>query len=241
MKGFKYCSLSLVLIVLIFAGGCSSDGAKESLLQNENSSAIVLSHNTSVRIAPFIFSARIALLNKGNTVKILEKSAGKTWIGNTSDHWYHIAIADGTSGWVFGRTIRVIESSSSDEVKEMVTKFWKEEADTLTKDLAGKWWSINRFGDFTYHGLILFDDGSYHSYRKGNEAKPIKGEFNFDIAKGEIIFLGGTSFKGNLNFIRRGRSYFLFRKDAKKKELRFKKIKVDISAEKEQKKKDENK
>ena len=113
-----------------------------------------------------------------------------------------------------------------------ISDFWDEESKRLKRELAGKWWSIDKLGDFTDHCLEINDDGTYKSYIKGGRS--IVGEFNFNINEKEIIFLNGTSFKKNLTFIRRGVTYYLEVKSEEKSDkleqekIKFRKLSDEV-------------
>jgi len=239
----RFKTLITLLMPLALFLSCGENGKNDTTPPPRDSAALVLTHNSSVRISPLYFSARITQLNKGDSVIIIDRSSAKTWIGKSSDYWYRIKIKNGMTGWIFGQNLRLLKSGDEKDIEKYISKFWEKESDELKKKLKGKWWSINRFGDFTYHGLELNEEGTYLSYRKGGEKHAIKGEYNFDLAKNEIIFLKGTTFKSNLKYSRRGLSYMLH-ETIKEKELRFKKIQAEISKSLEKKKenaKDSNK
>ncbi|PKL36172.1 MAG: hypothetical protein CVV44_18310 [Spirochaetae bacterium HGW-Spirochaetae-1] len=219
---------SIPFIILIIASFiltlCSKDTEVNINESRDSMTAIITSHNTSVRIEPYVFSARVTLLSKGDTADLLDKSAEKTWIGKDCNYWYRVRLKDGMTGWVFGSTLKILKTTDTKEINDVVSEFWDQETEELTGELSGKWWSVNRFGDFTNHGLDMDSNGKYRSYTKGNETNAIEGEFNFDLAKSEVIFLGGTSFKTNLKYVKRGQSYILFENDNTENEIRFKRI-----------------
>jgi len=226
----------LVIFCVLSSGmtGCSPDSNNEDkILTGNNNAGIILSHGTSLRIDPFIFSHRICDLNKGTTVKIIGKSSEKSWVGKTHHYWYKIRLENNITGWVYGSTIRVITADNRTILKSYLSDFWEEESDKLMKEISGKWWSINRYGDFTRHCVEIYSDGTYKSYYKGN-SNIISGVYTFDFNKNEIIFLKGTSFGKNLNYIKRGRS-FILHKDLNAGTLRFKRITEDIKPEDENK------
>jgi len=231
MKKLNRTTAFLIISMAIIISGCGNESPANKTVINKKTAGIILSHNTSMRIAPFIFSSKITQLNKGDTVSITGKSKEKSWIGKTADYWYRVKMTSGITGWIFGRNIRIITAKNKDKLQDFVTEFWEKESEEITKSISGKWWSVNRFNDFTNHGLNIYNDGKYESYTKGKEDNAIEGEFNFDFTKNEIVFLGGTSFKTNLKFKKRGRSYMLY-ETVKNKELRFKRIQENIKKEK---------
>ncbi len=216
-----FLAVSVVAVLLLFPG-CTkdTDNAPTPNLKKQTMGIVVM-NNASLRVDPYLYSSRLLLLNKGDIVKIKDQSKVRQWIGKKHDYWYNIELKNGVSGWMFGSTLDVVDSSNSDAVKSYLDQFWMEQSDSVREEIAGKWWSLNSQGDFTNHGIELTTDGKYVSYRRGG--KNIEGTYSLNFHENEIIFLDGTSFGKNLYFIRRGQSYVLA-DDREKASLRFKKI-----------------
>lgn len=214
--------------------GCGRQAPEEENVIPDDRMGIILTAGTALRIDPFIFSARLTLLKKGDTVKILGKSNDKTWIGKNKEYWYKVRIKNGISGWLFGKNIRLISESGSEDVNAYVKGFFKEETDRMLKKIKGKWWSVNRFGDFTYHGLEIFPDGKYKSYYKSANPRIREGEIKIDFNNNKLFFDKGTTFGKEIDFLQRGHAY-IFRKELKVGELTFKQISVKV----EEKERDE--
>jgi hypothetical protein len=203
----------------------------ETAISNETY-GIVLNSYSALRIDPFVFAGTITYLNKGDIVEILQRSKEKTWVGKEYDFWYRVKTKDGTAGWVFGRTIGIQASKDKAVMDKIVSDFMEIEAAQIKKDLAGKWWSINEFGDFTDHCLEIYESNKYRSYVKEQETRAIAGTYKFDFNKNEIIFSGGTSFKGNLDLVKRGNVYVIKGK-INDRELRFSRISLELPPEPE--------
>lgn len=214
--------ISFILAFLVTCIGCSGDTVDSvTPIEKKKTRGIVVMNNASVRVDPYLYSSRVMLLNKGDVVHIKDRSSIRQWIGKKHDYWYNIQLENGISGWMYGSTLDIVQPDKSDGVKNYLDKFWMEQADSLRKELAGKWWSLNSTGDFTNHGIEISSDGKYVSYRKGG--KRIEGTYSLNFNKNEIIFLDGASFGKTLYFIRRGQSYVLL-DDRKDPTYRFKKI-----------------
>jgi predicted small secreted protein len=69
--------------------------------------AVALINDSSVRVEPFFFSTPVGLLNKGDQVEIINRSAEKTRIGKVEDYWYQIRLNNGITGWSFGGNLRL--------------------------------------------------------------------------------------------------------------------------------------
>jgi len=232
---FKYRSIIIsAMFIISLITGCNKF-KQETPVIPENSAgnplAVIITPNTALRIDPLIFTSRIDQLKKGEVGEVLEKSSEKKPVAGTVDYWYKIRLNNGITGWVYGSNINILKDSNRDNVESYLSQFWEKETKELSEALHGRWWSVNRFNDFTSHVLEIYKDGKYKSYIKGS-TKKIEGDYNFDFNKNQIIFLNNTTFEGDLNYIRRGDEYTLSRED-EKDEIKFKKINVNPESESE--------
>lgn len=196
----------------------------------EGSYGIILQAYTPLRIDPFVFSGTVAELGKGETVRIIDTSAEKAWVERSHDYWYRVKTGNGITGWVFGTSVSIHSSSDSGAMEKIVTGFMEAERARVKQYLAGKWWTINEFGDFTDHCLELYESQKYRSFQKGSEQSPIVGTFTIDFNRNVIQFSDGTSFKSNLDLEKRGGDYII-KREMKDFELRFKKISIETGPE----------
>ena len=208
--------------------GCSKN---ETAISNDTY-GIVLNSYSALRIDPFVFAGTITYLNKGDIVEILQRSKEKTWVGKENEFWYRVKTKDDIVGWVFGRTIGIQASKDKAVMDKIVSDFMELEATQIKKDLAGKWWSVNEFGDFTDHCLEIYESYKYRSYIKDQETRAITGSYKFDFNKNEIIFSGGTSFRSNLDLVKRGNAYIIKGK-INDHELGFSRISLELPPEPE--------
>jgi len=225
--------VSILSICAFLFPACSGNNTGTQIPENsgDNPVAVVITPNTAMRVDPLLFTSRVALLKKGEVAEIIEKSTDKKAIGKDNDYWYKLKLPNGITGWVFGANISILKDADRSSVESYLSQFWEKETEELSTAMHGKWWSVNRFNDFTNHCLELYKDGKYKSYLKG-ATKKLEGEYNFDFNKNEIVFLGETSFEGNLTFVKRGDTYTLSR-ETDKDEIRFKKINVNPESESE--------
>jgi len=231
---FKRRSIISAFIFISIITGCNKIKSETPVIPENsglNPLAVIITPNTALRIDPLVFTSRVAQLKKGEVGEVLEKSSEKKPVGGAIDYWYKIKLSNGISGWVFGSNINILKDSNRNNVESYLSQFWEKETKELSEALHGKWWSVNRFNDFTNHCLEIYKDGKYKSYIKGS-TKKIEGDYNFDFNKNQIIFLNGTSFEGDLNYVRRGDEYTLSR-EAEKDEIKFKKINVNPESETE--------
>lgn len=237
MKNYKipYLLLSISFIFLLNCGnsekGPLSLSGKASKVKEINR-GIILTQDTALRIDPLIFSSRITQMNKGQVVEIIDKSAEEKTIAGNTDYWYKIKLENRIAGWAFGKHIKILDAPGDEAINSYLGKFWEKESAELSEELHGKWWSINRYGDFTSHALEIFKDGNYRSYYKGG-GEPIEGVYNFDFNKNMVVFLSGTTFKNDLHYSKKGNSYSLGI-ETEKDEIRFKKINTNPSSEVEE-------
>lgn len=213
---------SLSLLLAVMCGKNEDPVPGNGATGPEKLVAVIITANSALRVDPLVSTSRIAQMKKGEVTEVLERSAVPQTIAGQNDYWYKVRLTNGITGWVFGKNISILNDSSSDNVESYLSSFWEKENEELSGALHGKWWSVNRFGDFTNHCLEIYKDGRYASYIKGAQKK-IEGNYNFDFNKSQIIFLAGTSFEGELNYVRRGDIFSLYR-DTENDEIRFKKI-----------------
>lgn len=214
------CKYIYLIVIVLLSFSCSKSN-NDTHSATSTTKAIVINDNTSVRIDPHIFSSRVTTVNKGTIVTIIDTSKEKQWVGGQMDYWYKVLLPNTIKGWIFGSSLALQINASDAAIERYVNSLWKKEADIVRKEISGKWWSVNKSGDFTEHALELYPDGSYKSYRKGT--KGIEGSYSLNFRTTEVVFLDGTSFGKNLFFIKRGNSYQLAEslQDAK---IEFKKI-----------------
>jgi uncharacterized protein YgiM (DUF1202 family) len=215
---FKFAA-SLACALLFFGCGKAQD-AEQAIYRR---GGVITESNTAVRISPLDFSGVVERLEKGQPVEVIERSAEKSRIARTVDYWYHIKLQSGITGWVYGQNLRLMDIKNHKQLDDIILEFKEYEASGFSKVVAGKWWSVNAFGDFTEHALELFEDNRYRSYYKGQDKNPIEGEFRVDFNKNDIVFPQGTTFKQNLKFAERGSSYILYTQSSEK-EMSFRKI-----------------
>lgn len=220
----------IYFFLMFFAIGCSKkiEEVKVEKKAPVKEMGIIKIRNTAMRIDPYIFSGRIILLKKGDILEIMGRSGEKTWIGKSHDYWFKVKLKKGMTGWVFGKNIKVVSSENSEEIDSIVTDFFKDETERVRKSLSGKWWSVNRFGDFTGQGLEFSVKGKYKSYRKAQNPRVIDGEYSIDFHDNLLIFDKGATFGKELQLVQRGRSYLL-KKELKVGELVFKKISIETT------------
>jgi hypothetical protein len=215
-------TLTLILAATIGIGGCSREKVLPSGTMEDNTYGVITATGTSLRVDPYIFSAKILELNKGTDVTILKRSSEKTWVGRSSDYWYKVKLPQGITGWAYGANIKIVTSGSRSEVLDLARDITENEAEEIRKNITGKWWSVSEKGDFTNHMIEFFPDGTYRSSEKGSSAT-FEGAYTLDFNKSEILFLSDTSFRDNLDFALRGNRYSLSR-NLKGREMKFQKI-----------------
>lgn len=201
---------------------CSNNNDR-NLFKNEKMSALIINKNSAVRIDPFIFSAQVTRLPKGTKVVIIDRSATTQQVAKYNDYWYKIKISEGLTGWIYGTNLKILSKIKKDSIENYISSFKDEDYQKINEAISGKWWSVNNSNNFTNHCIEFYEDGKYLSYKIGQDNEKIESNFTIDFNSNEIVFLKGTSFKDNLNFIERGNTFILERK-SKDSSIRFKKI-----------------
>jgi hypothetical protein len=216
----KYLFLAAVLLSLTCLS-CDNDAVPGAVPEVKKTVGVIIQDGTALRVDPIVYSSRILLFNRAETVEIIEKSKEKSSAGSMTDYWYKVRNNSGINGWIFGPNLKIFANKSKSAIDNFITGFWEEESKKIKAKLAGKWWSVDLRGDFTNHGIEISDDGTYKSYIRGGQE--ITGDYNINFNDNEVMFIKGTSFNGNLNIIKRGNIYFL-EKTIGKTEMKFKKI-----------------
>jgi len=218
-NGFFAVSVFLASAIVLLS--CGGDRPQQiSVIKNKQMQAMVINDDSVMRIDPLLYSGRVGLLRKADIVEILDRSSMKYSVGNMREYWYKIKSRDGLSGWVYGSNLKIFDKKGERNIKQYVSNFWEQESEKIKKIITGRWWSIDLRGDFTNHGLEIAEDGTYRSYYKGG--RDIKGEYNINYGDNEIVFLKGTTFKSNLNIVRRGNFIYLEKK-GDESEIKFQK------------------
>ncbi len=217
--------LILVISAAIMFVACNRD---ENRQIDNDTLGLIVTGNTPVRVDPLYFSPKITHLKKGEIVSILERSHNKNYHGRYLNYWYRVRLKNSTTGWVFGENISFMDGSDERKVQAITEEYLEKETEQLHADLKGKWWSVNEFGDFTDHGIEIYESGKYKSFATGQ--RQYQGRFEIDLNNDEIKFLNGSTFKTSLKIIKLGQEFFLVKK-LQDHELKFKKLKKETSDE----------
>lgn len=221
---------SVALLGGLFFLGCGKDREPQHLdLKRDKVVGVVIRENAVMRIDPIIYSARVALLKRAEIVEVLDKSKEQATVSGARGYWYKVKASNGITGWVWGKNIHFFTNESKSHIDSYVSSFWEKESERVMKMIAGRWWSVDKRGDFTNHALEIFPDGKYKSYLKGGQ--PITGDYNLNFKDNEIVFTNGTTFKMNLNIVQRGTMLYL-EKETDKDSIKFQKTSGKLDEEK---------
>lgn len=120
-----------------------------------------------LRTNPTTYSMEIAILDKGEKVKVLYKNPHKVRVGLVEDYWYYVQTSKNYIGWIFGSFL----GSSSEFVKDDFAN-----RDIMIKNIKGIWWEINERGETEYRSLEFYPDENKFIYKFQN-TNQIEGEF----------------------------------------------------------------
>ncbi|MBN2436463.1 MAG: SH3 domain-containing protein [Spirochaetes bacterium] len=221
-------SMFLWLIMLLTA--CAADKSDSTIdedIETKEVFAVALNDYSAVRFQPQIHSSRTDYLMKGDTVKIIMKSAEESRIARIKDYWYYVQLSSGIVGWTFGSNIRILKEGDGFSIEDYQKQVAQENIERIVKELTGKWWSVTSSGNFTSHSLILYEDKKYRSSRGGVVKK---GEYSLDMDKNLIIFSDGATFGNDLTLVQRGVE-ILIEKETEDYKYRFKKISSETDDE----------
>jgi hypothetical protein len=218
---------TLIVFIAASALSCSKSEPLKPVLQQtrNNQIALVTEKGTAVRLHPFVYSSKVYELKNGEQVFVIEKSKVKAAIGKNTDFWYKIMTGNGLTGWLFGANIKIFEPGKESAAKSYETKIHEDEIAALTKELEGKWWSVNTREDFTNYTISLYKDGKYQAMQK-DSSKPSKGTYTINPVESTITFSDGTPLGNVMKISERGINYYLEYAD-EKQNVRFKKISSD--------------
>ncbi|AEE16455.1 SH3 domain-containing protein [Treponema brennaborense] len=78
-----------------------------SLIVKETNKDLAAINDSRVRVRsePNLKCETLDYVNKGDSVKILDRSTDKQQIGDMNDYWYNVELQNGTKGWVYGAYI----------------------------------------------------------------------------------------------------------------------------------------
>ncbi len=151
-----------------------------------------------LRTNPTTYSMEIAVLDKGENVKVLYKNPHKIRIGLVEDYWYYVQTSKNYIGWIFGSFL----GSSSEFVKDdFVNK------NIVISNIKGIWWEINERGETEYRSFQFNPEEKKFVYKFQNTNK-IEGEFNIN-EKGIIVLNKDLPIGKELEFIETPEGYRL--------------------------------
>lgn len=217
--------INIYINLIIFALLCFScnnyEETNNNIIDKEDKIGIIINKNSSVRIQPFIYSAKIGQLNRNSKVKIIARSNEKSRIGKSKKYWFKIELKEGIYGWTFGSNVKIFSKNDSSSIKKLEKELLESDKRKIIAALKGKWWSINRRGEFTNHSLSFWKNKNYLSSKKnGNK---IEGSFEIDANDSKIILSNSSTVGKKINFFERGREIGI-QYSSEKYTIAFKKI-----------------
>ncbi len=216
----------IMCFIALFLPGCSKEKPAQPVTEVvKKEIGVVTVEDASVRVDPFISSARIATLPTGANIEVIDKSKEQSRAAGKLDYWYRIRLSDGITGWIYGQNIRVFKEGEDSSVESFAKELRSEEAKVVQTQVIGKWWSVSAEESFTDHILSIRKDGTYASLLKGG-SKPKDGTYEIDTANGAIVFSGGTTFGDKVNFVVRG-EFVVIEAVNEDSTIKFKKISSD--------------
>lgn len=215
----------LFIPALLTAVSCSKSSTAKDAIAGAKEIGVIVAQDSSVRIHPLIYSARVFVLSTGDQVEVLDKSKEKAPVGGKLTYWYKIRLKSGIIGWVYGANIKVFAEGSDSSVESFAKQLRSAESVRMMKSLKGKWWSVTDKDSFSNDILSLKDDGTYASMLKGND-KPTEGTYTVDTVNEEISFDKGSTVGAKISYIMRG-AMFILEATNNGKKVQFKKISND--------------
>ncbi|AEE17395.1 SH3 domain-containing protein [Treponema brennaborense] len=78
---------------------------ENNLTKTVSTNGTINDSRVRVRSEPNLKCETLDYVNKGDSVKILDRSTDKQQIGDMNDYWYNVELQNGTKGWVYGAYI----------------------------------------------------------------------------------------------------------------------------------------
>ena len=168
---------SLFLYSFLFSAACKkkATGVAEAPLP---ATTTVSSPDLKMRISPNTTAAEIGRLTRGETVKIVQRSADSVQVGKLNAHWYKVTNSAGLTGWVYGAHLAV--ESNDGDAKGAIEQAEKK----LKTALLGRWDAAKITGALTAYFVTLMPDGQIEF---GNNRKGLQ------YGKYEITFVDGAA------------------------------------------------
>ncbi len=176
--------------------------SQEYIMQNNNLSnhfssyyMYIAKNNAILRTSPSSYGFEIAILSKGEKVKVLYHPEEKVKIGQEKDYWYYVETEKKYIGWIFGSFLTEYKSNKKEE---------KITQEKISKELAGIWWEIDDLGNTGYRSIEFITDSSNPSkgkfIYKFQNTNPIEGEYEI-TNDGNIQLEKDLSIGKNFTFI----------------------------------------
>lgn len=145
-----------------------------------------------MRIDPLPLAGEVEILNAGDKVELLKKSARKFRSGTVEDYWYFARSPSGLEGWLYGGGLSVALAGTGEEVEQKYTE------KQVLENLIGKWWELLPDGDTGLRKIYFWPDGKY---KYGIGAADMKeGQYKIRLADKVIEMKDGSPAGETLEF-----------------------------------------
>lgn|GEM_PF-1648013 len=168
---------SFLIYSIVFSAACKkkpTDAAEAPL----PATTTVSSPDLKMRISPNTTAVEIGRLTRGETVKIVQRSADSVQVGNLNAYWYKVTNSSGLTGWVYGAHLAI-------EADESELKTASEEAEKKLKEaMIGRWNVSTITGELTPDFVFLRSNGQieFGTNRKGQQFGKYTIEFKDNVA-----------------------------------------------------------
>lgn len=204
---------------------CSCGDPVGKKISKNNQIGLITEKGTALRIDPYVYSGKVGDLSRGEKTEILEASKVLVYVGKDGNYWYKVKTESGMIGWVFGKNLKIFSAGSDFSAGNFEKQLLEEDLDSISKELIGKWWTVNTRDEFTSYWVSLFKDGTYEAQHKDG-GKLFKGKYSVSPADSKIAFDSTTPIGNEMKFSQRGVTYFIECTN-NNESYRFKKISSD--------------
>jgi len=178
----------LIVLSIAIIAGCSHSGDYVRGFKT----ATIRAKKMSMRIDPLPLASEVEILNAGDKVELLKRSAKKFRSGPAEDYWYLARSPSGLEGWLYGAGLSVALAGSSDATEQKYTE------KQILENLVGKWWELLPDGSTGLRKIYFWPGGKY---KYGIGAEDMKeGHYQIRLADKVIALKDGSPAGDTLEF-----------------------------------------
>lgn len=144
-------------------------------------STTVTAADLRLRISPNTTAVEIGHLDRGEEVKIVQRSADSVQMGDKNAYWYKITTSSGLTGWAYGTGLAVeSDEGNTQEAQEKTEK-------RLRQVVIGRWEAATVQGTLTPNYVTLYPGGSMDFGTNRSRTQVGKYELVFEGSVAKVV------------------------------------------------------